>query len=189
MCFVCFVVTAMSLTLATLLPGLVLIALGAGLLSGRKTVAAALKAFPRSPAATLLLFGAGSVWFLFRVWHLSEADFGNYRTILFFAFAVIALLSFKYVPDFLAVRGLAILLLLVASPLLGAAYMHYEYPQRLLMVTLVYLGIALGLYLGAVPYRLRDFFEWLFRTTGRPKVLGGVLLAYGLILAVTAFTY
>lgn len=179
----------MSLTLATLLPGLVLIALGAGLLSGRSSVAALLKAFPRSPAATVVLFGAGSAWFLYAVWHLSEADFGEYRTILFVAFAAIALLSFKYVPDFLAVRGLAILLLLSAAPLRGAAYMHYEHPQRLLMVTLVYLAIALALYLGAVPYRMRDFLEWLFRRPARPRFLGGLLLAYGLVLAVTAFTY
>ncbi|MFI5355744.1 MAG: hypothetical protein ACHQ4G_00265 [Opitutales bacterium] len=179
----------MSLLLATLFPGLLLIALGAGLLSGRSTVTASLKAFPRSPAATLVLFGGGAAWFLYRVWYLSPADFGDYRTLLFLAFAAIALLSFKYVPDFLAVRGLAILILLAAGPLLDAAYMEYDHPQRLFMVSLVYLGIAGALYLGAVPYRMRDFLEWLFRTSGRPRVLGGCLLAYGVLLAVAAFTY
>ena len=76
----------MSLLLATLIPGILLILLGGGLLSGRKTIVASLKAFPRSSTATLFLFGGGAVWFLYRVWHLSPADFGNYRTMLFIAF-------------------------------------------------------------------------------------------------------
>lgn len=179
----------MSLTLATLIPGLLLLAFGAALLSGRATVPALLKAFPRSQAAAVVLFGGGAIWFLHRVWHLSEADFGQYRVILAVAFAAIALLSFKYVPDFLSVRGLAVLILLGASPLLGAAYMQYDQPQRLLMVGVVYLFIALAIYLGASPYRLRDFFDWLFRTPGRARALGGVLAGYGLLLVITAFTY
>jgi hypothetical protein len=179
----------MSLTLATLLPGLFLLALGGALLSGRATVAALLKSLPRSSTAAVLCFGGSAVWFLFKVWHLSEADFGQYRTILAIAFGAIALLSFKYVPDFLAVRGLAVLVLLCAMPLLDAAFMHYEHPQRLLMVGVVYLFIAIALYLGASPFRLRDFFDWLFRTPGRPRLVGGILAGYGLLLAITAFTY
>lgn len=179
----------MNLLLATLIPGLLLLALGAALVSGHSTVTAMLKAFPRSPAATYLFFGAGSIWFLTRVWDLSPADFGEYRTLLTVVFAVIALLSFKYVPDFLAVRGLAIILLVGAMPLLDAAYMEYEHPQRLFMVTLVYLGIALGIYLGAAPYRLRDFFGWLFQRPGRSRTLGAGLLGYGVLLTIVAFTY
>jgi|UniRef100_UPI004049B866 hypothetical protein len=179
----------MSLTVATLIPGLMLLLLGWGLLSGSSTIVASLKALPRSQTAAMVFFGGGAIWFLYRVWHLSEADFGNFRAILAIAFAAIALLSFKYVPDFLAVRGLSVLVLLGAGPLLGAAFMHYELPQRLLMVTLVYLFIALAIYLGAVPYRLRDFFEWLFRRPPRARMLGGVLLGYGLLLTITAFTY
>lgn len=179
----------MSLTLATLLPGLLLLLIGAALVSGHPLVRAALQQLPRSTGATLVFFTAGSAWFLHRVWHLSPADFGNYRTVLFIAFAAIALLAFKYVPDFLAVRGLAILMLLAATPLLDAAFMEYEHPQRLLMVGPVYVGIALAIYLGAAPYRLRDFLGWLFRTPNRSRVLGAGLLGYGVLLAITAFTY
>ena len=179
----------MSLTLATLIPGLLMLLFGTALLSGRATVSALLKAFPRSNTAAVVFFGGGTIWFLYKVWHLPEADFGQYRTILAIAFGAIAVLSFKYVPDFLAVRGLAVLILLSASPLLDAAYMHYDQPQRLFMVSLVYLFIALAIYLGASPFRLRDFFEWLFRTPGRGRTLGGVVAGYGLLLAIVAFTY
>jgi len=105
------------------------------------------------------------------------------------AFGAIALLSFKYVPVFLAVRGAAILVLLGASPLLDAAYMEYDQPQRLLMVSVVYVAIALAIYVGSLPYRMRDFIDWLFRTTSRAKILGACLLGYGALLTITAFTY
>ena len=65
----------MSLTVATLIPALLRRALGAALLSGRTTVTAGLKAFPRSSSAAVVFFGAGALWFLKEVWHLSPADF------------------------------------------------------------------------------------------------------------------
>ena len=179
----------MSLTLATLIPGLLLHALGGALLLNNSGVVSLLKGLPRSPGATYVLFGAGAAGFLYRVWHLSPADFGDHRGLLFIAFAAIAVLSFYCVPDFLAVRGLAVVVLVGAMPLLDAAYMEYDHPQRLFMVTPVFVAIALAIWLGAQPWRLRDFLEWLFRPGVRARAVGGLLLAYGLLLAVVAFTY
>jgi hypothetical protein len=179
----------MSLLLATLLPGLLLIVLGVPLLANSSRAVAALKTMPRSMPAAVVFFGAGALWFLWNVMHLSSADFGDYKMMLGIAFAAIAVLAFKCVPDFLAVRGLCVLVLLAASPLLGAAYMEYQYPQRLFLVTFVYVLIALAIWLGASPFRLRDFFEWLFARPGRIRTAGGVLLGYGLVLSLVAFTY
>lgn len=179
----------MSLLLATLLPGLVLLALGLPLLLNHGGFAAVLKAFPRSTAAAYVFFGGGAVWFLYGIWHLSPADFGDYRGWLFAGFAIVALLSFKCVPDFLAVRGLCALMLMAAMPLLDAAYMEYDKPQRLLMVTLVYVALACAIWLGAQPWRLRDFFAWLFARPGRGRAVGGAMTGYGLLLAIVAFTY
>lgn len=179
----------MSLTLATLLPGLVLFVVGAALFSRSSRVASTLKALPRSRLATWVFFGGAAVWFLTRIWTLSMADFGEYRTALLIFFALLAVLAFSQVPDFLAVRGLAALMLLAATPLLDAAYMEYHHPQRLFMVSAVYVGIALAIYLGAVPFRLRDFLDWLFATAERPRVIGAALAVYGLVLGVVAFTY
>lgn len=179
----------MSLTLATLIPGLLLLGIGVPLLLNNSAWTTALKQFPRSQRAAYVFFGAGAAWFLYAVWHLSAADFGDYRGYLFVGFAAVAALSFKAVPDFLAVRGLAAVILMGAMPLLDAAYMEYDKPQRLLMVTLVYLAIALAIWLGAQPWRMRDFLNWLFARPQRTRGLGGVLAAYGLLLAAVAFTY
>ena len=179
----------MSLTLATLLPGLLLLALGVPLLLNQSAFTAALKSFPRSTAAAYVFFGAGAAWFLYAIWHLSPADFGDYRHWLFAGFLLVAVLSFKCVPDFLAVRGLATLILMGAMPLLDAAYMEYDKPQRLLMVTFVYVALSLAIWLGAQPWRLRDFLAWLFARPGRARGIGGAITGYGLLLALVAFTY
>ncbi len=178
----------MSLTIATLIPGLLLLVLGGLLVLNHSGFAVALKAFPRSTTAAYVLFGMGAVWFLNAIWHLSAADFGDYHVLLFVAFAVIAVLSFKCVPDFLAVRGACVLVLMGAMPLLDAAYME-EPQQRKLMVAAVYVVISLAIWLGAQPWRLRDFIAWLFARPGRARAVGGALAAYGLLLCGVAFTY
>lgn len=179
----------MSLTLATLIPGLLLILLGVPLVLNHSGYTAMLKAFPRSPAAAYLFFGSGAAWFLHAIWNLSPADFGEYRTYLFIGFLIVAVLSFKCVPDFLAVRGLAAVVLMGAMPLLQAAYMEYDKPQRLLMVSVVYLALSGAILLGAQPWRLRDLFTWLFAQPARARGIGGALAAYGVVLSIVAFTY
>lgn len=179
----------MSLLVATLLPGLLLLALGGLLLWNGPAVGATAKALPRSRRGAWLFMGAGAAWFLWRLIHLGAADELLPKPVLIIAFGAVAILSFSQAPDFLAVRGLAILTLLAAGELLYAAYAEWSHPQRLFMVGAVYAGIAAAIYLGGYPYRLRDFFGWLFARPGRPRTLGALLGGYGLLLSILAFTY
>lgn len=179
----------MSLTLATLIPGLLLLILGLPLLLNSSGYTAMLKSFPRSTAAAYLFFGVGAAWFLYAIAHLSPADFGEYRVYLFIGFLIVAVLAFKCVPDFLAVRGLATLILMGAMPLLDAGYMNFDHPQICLYKIAVYLGIAAAIWLGAQPWRLRDFFNWMFARPARARGIGSAFAAYGLLLAIVAFTY
>lgn len=181
----------MSLFLATLLFGLFLASLGAVLLWNNSAVGSTARTLPRSRRGAWLFFGAGAVWFLWRLSRLTESDLIFFQTPppVMIGFGVLAVLAFVYAPDFLAVRGLCVLVLLAAEPLLGAAYMEYQHPQRLLMVTGVFVLISLALYLAAAPYRLRDFFGWLFLRPARPRLLGAILLTYGLATSAAAFTY
>ena len=180
----------MSLFLAILLPGLFLALLGGLLLWNDPRVSSAAKALPRSQSSAWILFGASAAWFIWRLSRVGESDliFFQQPMPLMIGFGVLAVLAFIYTPDFLAVRGLCVLMLLVAEPLLKSAYMEWTHPWRLLMVSAVYIGLALALYLAAAPFRLRDFFEWLYGATGRPRALGATLLIYGLATSAAAFT-
>jgi hypothetical protein len=128
---------------------------------------------------------------LYIVWNLSAADLVIFTTpqpwVLIFG--ALAALAFFYVPDFLAVRGLCALTLLGGWPLLMAAYMEQDKPQRLFMVSAVFVAVSLAIWLGASPFRLRDFFQWLFAMRWRPRALGGLFFAYGILLSAVAFTY
>lgn len=175
----------MSLFLAILLVGLAYLLLGVALIADTPLVRSGLQALPRSRRAAYVMFGGAAVWFLSRVAVLSEADFGEYRRLLFVGFALVALLSFFYVPEFLAVRGLASLILLAAGPLLYAGYGSYGI--ALAYKVFVYLALTAALWLGAQPWRLRDAISWTLRVPGRARFVGGLFAVSGLVVAATAF--
>jgi len=177
----------MSLFVSSLLPGLLLLLLGLPLALDYSTAKAAIKAFPRSAPVGHVVFSVAALWFLWNILHLSNADFGEYRVWLLIGFGLVAALSFTCVPDFLGVRGVAALVLIGSGPFLESAYMKYDHPARLFMVSAVYLAIALSIWLGAQPWRLRDFLDWLFARPGRSRALGGFFAAYGLLLCGAAF--
>ncbi len=178
----------MSLSTATLIPGLALVAIGTILFLMRKKVEVVAKKSLRSMPAAILTLGLGGGWFLYQVTQLGEADFGNYKKLLFVFFLAIGVLSFFYTRDFLSVRGAAILCLMAAKVLLDAAFMEPQ-TSRLLLVGFVYVCILLALYLGTVPFRLRDFFDWLFGREIRVRIFGSIFAGYGMVLCITAFTY
>lgn len=178
----------MTLFQATLFTGIALLLFGAHFLWHGMRSANGLKAFPRSQIGAYLLFGSASIWFLYHVWNLGPADFGQYRQILFAIFAFAAASAFYFVPDFLAVRGLAALLLLSAQPLLNAAYMQ-DPATRLFLVSFVYLLIVIAIVIGASPYRLRDFIDWLYARPSRPRIFGAFFVIYGGLLSAVAFSY
>ncbi|HZZ17976.1 MAG TPA: hypothetical protein VFE25_01335 [Opitutaceae bacterium] len=177
----------MSLFTSSLLPGILLLLVGLPLALDVSGVKVAIKAFPRSISLGYVVFSVAAAWFLYDVLHLSNADFGEYKYLLFIGFALVAILSFKSVPDFLGVRGVCALVLIGASPFLDSAFMQYDHPARLFMVSLVYVALAISIFLGAQPWRLRDFFNWLFARSGRSRLLGGIFVAYGVVLCCAAF--
>ena len=179
----------LSLFAVTIITGICLLLVGSLLFCNDKTVSSLVKGLPRSRRFTLIAFGIGSLWFIYKVSQLGEADFGNHRNLLMSIFAIIAVLSYFYVPDFLAVRGVCIIWLLAAAEMLHSAFALYETPARLFLVVFAYLLIVISIYLAVAPYRARDFFDWLFKSGNRPKLIGGILGAYGLLLSIVAFTY
>lgn len=178
----------MSLTLATLVAGVLLLALGSILLVYSSAFRKALTAFPRSRRATFILLTSATVLVLYEVSQLGEADFGKYKNILFVFFLVLAIGSWFRVPDFLGIRALAVLGLLLSGQFLSAAYLEPP-TTRLFLVVLSYLIIGTCLYLAAVPFRFRDAVTFLNRSDGSRRFIGAMLCAYGVLLFVVTLTY
>lgn len=178
----------MSLFQATLFTGLFLVCFGAHFLWYGLNSAKTVQGFPRSKPAAYILLGSAAAWFLYKVTQLGPADFGQYKNVLFIIFLITAVGSFIYVPDFLAVRGLAALILLTSGALLDAAYMETPV-SRLFLVSFVYIAIVIALVLGASPYKLRDFLSWLYDKNLRPRIFGGLFAIYGLFLVGLALNY
>lgn len=181
----------MSMTLATIITGVIVIALGAVIfcLHGEQARLTALKVL-RNRALDTVLALAASAWFLWIVANLGEADFGDYKIPLFIAFLAIAVGSWYYVKDFLGVRALSVLWMLLSWHLLSSAFGHYDVPARLFMVTTVYIGLIASLYFGALPYRVRDLAGWFTRHGALARVKGVIVMLFGAWLcAIPAIFY
>jgi hypothetical protein len=178
----------MTLFFATLLVGIILMGLGAFQLTCPQRAKSLAIGMLRSKGAAIVFLSLATAWFLWEILHLGEPDFGNHKMKLFWGFLIVTTLSHFYVPDFLSVRGLAALLLLSSDAVLDAAYME-EPLSRLFLVGFIYVVIVCCMYLGSLPYRLRDFYTWLYKTAWHPPLLATVLFAYGAFLCVIAFRY
>src|SRR6267154_309747 len=77
--------------------------------------AAAVRKFPRSVPWGCALMILGTGWFLWNLSQESISDFETYKNVLLAGFAAIGIGSCIYVQDFLAVRGLAVVFLLLAK--------------------------------------------------------------------------
>jgi hypothetical protein len=176
----------MTLFDAYLALGGALLALGVAFAAGNPKVNAALLAFPRSPIATVLCFGGAAAWFLFAIGNLGEADLAGFpREWLYGAFGLTALLAFFVLPDLLAVRGLAIAMLLAARELLDIGYM--QTPRSLALAATCYAFVVLGVWWGVSPYVFRDWLQWLLAKTTRARAAGGLLAAIAAANLISAF--
>ena len=169
--------------------GIILITLGTLFLLNRSSLNKIIRDFPRSKAMAFSLMTIGLVWFIYRhILNLSEADFGDYKMIIMAITLFIFASSFIFTKDFLAVRGLSIILLLFAREALDAAYLQ-EPVARLYFVSLTYIMIIFALYFGAWPYRLRDFNNWLFKFETRSRNFGYCIFISGIIMLASTLKY
>lgn len=144
--------------------------------------------FLRSKTAAYILFGGSAIYFVYILSQLGESDFGNIKHWLILIFGGASLLAFKFLPDFLSVRGLAAALLLFSRFAIDSAFMQ-EPQSRLVMVSVAYIVVVASLYFGALPYRMRDMFEYLYERPIRTKVFGIAMLLCSIALVLSTIFY
>jgi hypothetical protein len=151
--------------------------------------AAAVRKFPRSVPWGYGLMLLGTAWFVYNLSQESISDFAAYKNILFAGFAAVGIGSCIYVQDFLAVRGLAVVFLLLAKLMVDTGRPHLAESSFVLIIQAwAYLLVLAGIWLTVSPWRLRDFLNWATATEKRIKVGCGIRLAFGLFVAVLGLT-
>jgi hypothetical protein len=177
-----------SLQTAGIASGLLLLVAHGIALAAPQPTRRFLAAFPRSEAIGTALIAIAGIWTFLLVQAMDLGEFGNLKRPLLIAVPIGAVLTWKFVDEFLAVRALGILLLLAATPLLEAAFLK-EPVSRLLLVILAYYWIIAGLFLVGVPYVLRDVITWLLARPRIFNVTAIIGLAYGTAILACAFLF
>ena len=154
-------------------------------------LAAAVRKFPRNLPVGVALMLLATAWFLWIVNAEPIADFSAYKPAMLAGFAAVGVLSCFFVQDFLAVRGLAVLLLLLAKLMVDTGRPHLgQSPFVLVIQAWAYVFVVLGIWFTIAPWRLRDILTWATATEARTRLLCGMRLAFAafiLILGLTAF--
>lgn len=157
-----------------------------GLLKPTKLREAARK-FPRNEPWGYGLMLLGTAWFLWNLKNENIADFAAYKSVLLAGFALVGIATCVFVRDFLAVRGLAIVFLLLAKLMVDTARWA-DTEWRLVIVTWAYLLVIAGMWFTISPWRMRDLIQWGTATDQRVRVGSGVRLAFGLFVAILGLT-
>jgi hypothetical protein len=176
----------LSLQSAGLIAGGFLVLIGLpGLL--KPDLAAVVQKFPRSRAAGFILLTVDLIWTLWLLATIEMGEFAAFRRPLLIVVPIGYILVLRFVDEFLAVRALGIFSLLIAEPLLDAAFLRYE-ASRLFVTVFAYLLIVTGLFWVIIPYILRDQINCGARSAGRWRALHGVAFVYGAVILGFAFT-
>lgn len=178
-----------SLFTYTLLTAFVFLGFGLFLALQPERGIAVLKAFPRHRLTGIITMVIGGGWFVWKLSQLGQSDFGDYKNLLMILFGATVVGSILYVRDFLAVRGVAIIVLLAANTGLKSAFGLYDIPERLVLVVILYVFIIAGLTYGIMPYHMRETVNWFTKSTDLVRRGGLVFSSLGGLLLVCAVLY
>lgn len=151
------------------------------------TVAA--RRFPRHVPTGVFLMLLGTAWFLWLVQQEPISDFATFKPYMLAIFAAVGIGSCIFVQDFLAVRGLAVVFLLLAKLMVDTGRPHLgETPWVLVIQTWAYVLVVAGIWFTISPWRLRDFVNWATATEKRVKIGSSIRLTFALFIVVLGLT-
>ncbi len=178
-----------SLANLSIVLGVFLVAVAGYTLAKPADVGQALRAFPRANAPGYVLMLAATAWFL---WNINIEDMADYREIkhwFYIGFGAVGVGSCIFLRDFLAVRGLAVFMLLLAKLMLDtqrdymlAAPEAHMSEWRLVFAVWAYAIIFMCMWWVISPWRMRDLIEWMTAKPSRLVIKSWVRIALGILL-------
>lgn len=188
----------LSLFTVGLLLAIWLIGLHAVMLTKPAMMQRFLKKFPRDPMMGQILLGIGLAWFwlliapenlgILSALAMDLGEFNGAKSMLRILVPVAMVLVAISVRDFLAVRALGVVGLMVASPLLESAFLK-DPSSRLLIPIFAYALLTASLFWVGMPYLFRDAVTWITADQKRWKVCSLAGLCYGFATLTCAFAF
>lgn len=174
------------------------ILLGAGMsvpqiygLANPQKFAVSVRKFPRNLTAGIFLMLLGTAWFVWNVNHEPIADFSAFKPYMMAGFIAVGVLSCIFIQDFLAVRGLAVVMLLLGKLMVDTGRPHLgESPFVLVIQAWAYVLIVMGIWFTITPWKLRDILNFATATETRTRLGSAIRLSFAafiVILGLTAF--
>lgn len=176
-----------KLSTLSIILGLIVVLLNVFGLLKPKAFAEAARKFPRYTPVGYVLTLLGTMWFLYYVSQESVSDFASMKKFFYLFFGGIGIATCIFVRDFLPVRGLAVLFLLLAKLMTDAARWA-DTDWRLVISTWAYVLAVAGMWFTISPWRLRDILNWSVATESRTRMLSGVRFSFGLLVLVLGLT-
>jgi hypothetical protein len=149
--------------------------------------AAAARKLPRSLPLGYVTMLLGTAWFVWNVKGESLADFEPMKPYLYALFIGVGVGACVYVKDFLAARGLAVVMLLLAKLMLDTQRWA-DSEWRLVITVWAYGLVVAGMWFTAWPWRMRDLINWGTANERRTRLGSGLGVALGLFVAALGFT-
>ncbi len=151
--------------------------------------AAAARSLPRSLPLGCGLMLLATAWFVWNVNAEPIADFTAFKPYMIAGFIAVGMLSCFFVQDFLAVRGLAVLLLLLGKLMLDTGRPHLgETPFVLVIQTWAYGLILAGIWFTVTPWRLRDLLNFATASEIRVRIGSMLRLAFAVFIVLLGLT-
>lgn len=177
-----------SLQFAGIFVGVLLVATHAVAVLKPDLTKAFLKDFPRHREIGIAIMALNFIWTFWLVMNVDLGEFYTWEKPLKIIIPVGFFLVVYFVDEFLAARALGMFMLLLACPVLEAAFQRPP-ASRLLLSSIAYVWIVLGLFWVGMPYTLRDQITWVSANAKRWTGFSIAGLAYGIVVLVCAFAF
>jgi len=137
--------------------------------------------FPRSVMWGRILIGVAAVWAGISVYRAATDDWAWARPLVVIGVPIAYWLVIQYADQFLAIRGTAAILLLIAKVALDAAD-RSDVPWRLVVTVLAYLWVCAAMWMAVAPHQVRDWIGVVTANNARCRAACGVGVAIGALL-------
>jgi hypothetical protein len=137
--------------------------------------------FPRSVLWGRILIGISALWAAIVMYNAAVDDFAWLKPLVVIGVPIAYWVVVQFADQFLAIRGLAALLLLIAKVTLNAAD-RSDSPSRLIVTVLAYLWVCAAIWMASSPHQVRDWINFVTKNAARCRAACSLGAAVGVFL-------